>query len=341
MITIDGIIYNLQSFGGISVYFNELIQGMVKSNYQAEILLYKNKEFEFDTSDLKLQYRKPRILERYRNVSDIKTRVLHTSYYRVHKSPNLNVKNVTTVHDFTYEKYRGGMSKFIHSLQKYHAIKNSDIVICISNNTARDLLKYCPISEDKIRVIYNGVSPSYKHISNMSDMRVNNSVLFVGAREGYKNFVLAVKAVGKLHGLKLTIVGGGSLKKYERELLEKYLKNRYEHFTFLSNEDLNIQYNTAYALVYPSSYEGFGIPVLEAMQAGCPVICANTSSLPEVGGNAPIYIDDINEFTLKEALELVNLKRNVMIERGLLQAQKFSWSKCVNETIKVYNELNI
>ncbi|MCZ6127561.1 glycosyltransferase, partial [Escherichia coli] len=75
----------------------------------------------------------------------------------------------------------------------------------------------------------------------MSDMRVNNSVLFVGAREGYKNFVLAVKAVGKLHGLKLTIVGGGSLKKYERELLEKYLKNRYEHFTFLSNEDLNIQ----------------------------------------------------------------------------------------------------
>ncbi|EOU8229881.1 glycosyltransferase, partial [Escherichia coli] len=184
-------------------------------------------------------------------------------------------------------------------------------------------------------------SPSYKHISNMSDMRVNNSVLFVGAREGYKNFVLAVKAVGKLHGLKLTIVGGGSLKKYERELLEKYLKNRYEHFTFLSNEDLNIQYNTAYALVYPSSYEGFGIPVLEAMQAGCPVICANTSSLPEVGGNAPIYIDDINEFTLKEALELVNLKRNVMIERGLLQAQKFSWSKCVNETIKVYNELNI
>ncbi|EEY5971546.1 glycosyltransferase family 1 protein, partial [Escherichia coli] len=134
-----------------------------------------------------------------------------SSYYRVHKSPNLNVKNVTTVHDFTYEKYRGGMSKFIHSLQKYHAIKNSDIVICISNNTARDLLKYCPISEDKIRVIYNGVSPSYKHISNMSDMRVNNSVLFVGAREGYKNFVLAVKAVGKLHGLKLTIVGGGSL----------------------------------------------------------------------------------------------------------------------------------
>ncbi|HDV2828375.1 TPA: glycosyltransferase family 1 protein, partial [Escherichia coli] len=64
MVTIDGIIYNLQSFGGISVYFNELIQGMVKSNYQAEILLYKNKEFEFDTSDLKLQYRKPRILER-------------------------------------------------------------------------------------------------------------------------------------------------------------------------------------------------------------------------------------------------------------------------------------
>ncbi|HHH7426999.1 TPA: glycosyltransferase, partial [Escherichia coli] len=210
MVTIDGIIYNLQSFGGISVYFNELIQGMVKSNYQAEILLYKNKEFEFDTSDLKLQYREPRILERYRNVSDIKTRVLHSSYYRVHKNPNLNVKNVTTVHDFTYEKYRGGMSKFIHSLQKYHAIKNSDIVICISNNTARDLLKYCPISEDKIRVIYNGVSPSYKHISNIPDIRVNNSVLFVGAREGYKNFVLAVKAVGKLHGLKLTIVGGGS-----------------------------------------------------------------------------------------------------------------------------------
>ena len=147
MVFFVGFFFFFQLFGGICVYFNEIIQWIAKSYYLSDILLYKNKEFEFDTNNLKLQYRTPGVLERYKNVSDVKGGVFHSSYYRVHKNPYLNVKNVTTVHDFTYEKYRGGMSKFIHTLQKYHAIKNSDIVICISNNTARDLLKYCPISE--------------------------------------------------------------------------------------------------------------------------------------------------------------------------------------------------
>jgi mannosyltransferase len=338
MLIIDGIIYHLQSHGGITVYFNELIKGVKQKNINYRLMKFNDSQnYEKTSMDIEcVDIVQARMLERYRNVKILSDSpiLLHSSYYRV--SNKKNVTNITTVHDFTYEKYVKGFSKTVHCWQKYHAIKNSAAVICVSENTASDLLKYCPINENKIHIIPNGVSPIYRslEVPSMSD---NKTIIFIGSRAGYKNFELSVKAISLFQGGVLNIVGGGALSRVERELLDKYLKDRYCFLGKLSDEDLNYQYNTAYALLYPSLYEGFGIPILEAMKAGCPVVAMNRSSIPEVAGVGAILIDEPKVELLIEALINVSFVKEKLIAAGFKQSEKYSWKKCVEQTTNVYN----
>ncbi len=330
MIIYDGIIESIQRQGGVSVVFKELI--IRSSNYQ-----YMSYVDESMISESSKKYRL-RFLERYRSVSlkkiNKKKYLFHSTYYRLCKD---DIPIVTTVHDFTYEKYVKGPAKWIHCWQKYRAIKNSDIIICVSENTAKDLMKYCPVNRDKLRVIYNGVSDSYYPL--FPKLKLTNEVLFVGARGGYKNFDLAVRALSKLPDLSLSIVGGGALNKSEIQALESYLSNRYQWLGRLTDEELNAAYNRAYALLYPSSYEGFGIPVIEAMKAGCPVVAVNKSSIPEVAGDAAFLVEEPTVDNLISALKEVDHRRPLLVKKGLIQASKFSWDKCFEETCAVYKEL--
>ncbi|MFO6423834.1 glycosyltransferase family 4 protein [Motilimonas sp. KMU-193] len=328
MIYIDLIINKLQSHGGISVYFNELTSRLSKENIKVTFLNEKNDKTSIFERPLKW-------LERYRSVKiNSKKGVLHSSYYRV--SNNKEIKLVNTVHDFTYEKFIKGPAKWIHCWQKYRAILRSDIVICVSQNTANDLFHYCPIEASKVRVIYNGVSEIYSPL-NLRER--TNEVLFVGARAGYKNFSLAVEAVAKIPDLSLSIVGGGMLSKNETRLLEHHLPGRYQWLGRLSDNDLNVAYNRAYALLYPSSYEGFGIPILEAMRAGCPVIAVNVSSIPEVAGDAAVLTPKADTDLFVDALKSVASRRESLMHAGFEQAKLFSWDKCYIETLQVYKEL--
>ncbi|PMH39151.1 mannosyltransferase [Vibrio cyclitrophicus] len=333
MILYDGIIEELQKGGGISVLFTQLLKNTKEYIYLSYSDLSKI------SNDNHVIQRKSRFMERYRDVplsSDIpyKSYVFHSTYYRLPKCSDIPI--VTTVHDFTYEKYKSGPAKWLHCLQKYRAIKNSNLIICVSNNTAVDLLKYCDVDEEKIRVVYNGVSDVYRPIN---DRVQTNSVLFVGARGGYKNFDIAVKAVSSTDHLSLSIVGGGELTVREKKMLDTYLPNRYRCLGYLSDADLNLEYNKAYCLLYPSNYEGFGIPVIEAMRAGCPVIAINSSSIPEVAGDAAILVKDARLDLLVDALLHANEFREEYIKRGYIQSQKFSWDTCVEKTRSVYDEL--
>ncbi|WP_071809257.1 glycosyltransferase family 4 protein [Franconibacter pulveris] len=326
----DGILSNLQSYGGITVYFRELISRLNKSEhvvveYNAQASLSKNSII-----------RKPRLLERYRNfqMKDLEASVFHSTYYRIPDVKKMPV--ITTVHDFTYELYVQGMKKKVHSWQKNKAIHASDIIVCVSNNTANDLLKYCKVDEDKIHVIYNGVSEDYFPLN----LEATNQVLFVGARSGYKNFSLAVKAISQTKGLFLGIIGGGDLSSKEEAMLNSLLPSRYKYYGKVTNEELNYLYNTAYCLLYPSEYEGFGIPVIEAMRARCPVIAANRSSIPEVAGNSAILLNTITVNNLADALMTVSSCRTSLVNNGLLQANKFSWNRCFLETEQIYKELS-
>ncbi|WP_220797582.1 glycosyltransferase family 4 protein, partial [Paraclostridium bifermentans] len=271
--------------------------------------------------------------------------IFHSSYYRI--ANQRNVINIVTVHDFTYEYFISGLAKKIHVLQKKNAIKKSDGIICVSENTKEDLIKFYPyIDENKIKVIYNGVSDDFYNIED-SENKNNNRysqqkfIMFVGDRSGYKNFDVAIKVVENMENYKLMIIGGKELSQYEIRLLKNSIGDRYEHLKGISNEELNILYNSAFCLLYPSSYEGFGIPVIEAMKSGCPVVAMKCSSIPEVAGNAGVLVENKNYDEFIEAVKKLENQpfRGNIIKAGFKQAQKFSWEKTYKDTVEFYKEI--
>ena len=342
----DNIIYSLQKAGGISTYWNELSSRLKKNKLDITFYGFENENiFGKDINqeiESKIISKFARYLPFLKKLP--KNSIFHSSYYRV--SNQKDIVNITTVHDFTYEYYRKGLAKYIHSLQKGRAINKSDGIICVSENTKKDLLKFYPnINDDKIKVIYNGVSNTFFQLTQPSNYLTNNYeklknkkyILYVGDRKGYKNFDIAIKVFQKLNDFIFVIVGGGDLRDDEKELLQK----EYFHYQGISTKDLNILYNNAFCLLYPSSYEGFGIPILEAMKAGCPVVSTNISSIPEVAGDAGLLVDkvEVKEF-VKAILKLENKEfRNEIISKGFEQAKKFSWDKCFEETLEFYKKV--
>lgn len=346
MIHIDGIIYSLQRSGGISIYFSEVIKRLILDrDMDCNIQIYKN------SNHVLREYRQDHILPtnntyiplslyRYIDVPlSERAEVFHSSYYRL---PSRNfrrrVKVVTTVHDFTYERFSSGLVKYVHFTQKKRAILNSDIIVCISRNTKEDLISFIPEARDKdIRVVYNGVSDSFGPIGTKSEPKTK-FVVYVGSRSGYKNFSSVVDALSCLPDFHLEIVGGGPLSKIEVAYLESKVRGRYLHHSFATNEKLNTIYNTAHCLVYPSLYEGFGIPAIEAMKSGCPVIASNTSSLPEVCSDAAILLDEVNGANIAEAIStLTNVTtRAQYVSKGLLNAKRFSWDHTYSSLKDIY-----
>ncbi len=328
-IHLDNIIYSLQTMGGISVYWGELTKKLSLMKKDVQILQYQdNKWCRYSSFKKQLQ----------------KADIFHSSYYRISKQKD--IVNIITVYDFTYEYYRSGLAKYIHTYQKMRAIKNSDGIICISENTKNDLIKFNPnIDENKIQTIYLSADESFELLESPKDglkkvfkeLIDKKYVLYVGDRSDYKNFDIAVKTTQQIHNCILVIVGGGALRDGETKLLQK----DYFHYQGISAEDLNILYNNAFCLLYPSSYEGFGIPVLEAMRAGCPVVSTNLSSIPEVAGDAGLLVNNIKvEEFVKEIEKLEdNEFRDKIIAKGLEQSKKFSWDRCFEETFEFYKEV--
>lgn len=344
----DNIVYSLQKAGGISAYWSELSERLFKSSAKSEFYGYPNTNIftEYLDKNVKeessVSYKVARYLNFQKRLD--KGSIFHSSYYRI--ANQKDVVNITTVHDFTYEYYRNGLAKFIHSWQKGKAINNSDGIICISENTRKDLLKFYPhIEEDKIEVIYNGVSDVFTQLQNPSkqlneqfeSIRDKKYILYVGDRSSYKNFDIAVGILKNLDDFVLVVVGGKEFYKNELQGLE----DRTFHYRGISAQEINILYNNAFCLLYPSSYEGFGIPIVEAMQAGCPVVSTNISSIPEVASSAGLLVDKINLDSFVREIQKLddNSFRNEVIANGLEQAKKFSWDKCFEETYRFYEKI--
>jgi mannosyltransferase len=338
MILYDGIITSLQATGGVSILFNELIKRMSSSGVKHKISIFDDKFCHKLGGEDGCILQSPRLLERYRDaIAPIEYDIFHSTYYRLPQGGRGKI--VTTVHDYTYERYRSNIAKWIHSVQKNRAIKHSDIIICVSESTRQDLIEYSGSSyEDRTVVIHNGASDEYKILKNII---VKPQIIFVGSRSGYKNFKSLVYAISPLKGIDLVCVGGGNFTREEVQLLENYLPLRCRHLGFLTNKELNIEYNQSLCFVYPSLYEGFGIPVLEAMRSGCPVVAVNCSSIPEVAGNAALLLEVGDPFDIRQAIEsfMVTETREKYISRGIVQSEKFSWDKTYSETISVYDKL--
>jgi mannosyltransferase len=339
---LDGIVFSLQKYGGISVYFQELLKrlnGILDLTVSLETPLMNN---EIKTGEC-FYIRQRRLLERYRycrEVGNIQPTLFHSSYYREYE--NKKIPKVVTVHDFIYERYSKGLKRSVHEYQKHNAIKSAQAIICISNSTRDDLLEYVGLQQGQsLNVIHNGVSTIYRPLYNYND---NNRlfILYVGDRRGYKNFAKLLLAMGFLKDIYLYCVGGGSFNDVELGSISDNIKSKILHFGFVSDEELNVLYNKALCLVYPSKYEGFGIPVIEAMKAGCPVVSINCRAVLEIGGSAlTVSEDDPECIAYNIGLMLSQDYRVKKINLGFENAEQFSWWGTHSKTLGIYKMISL
>lgn len=354
---LDNIIFSLQRGGGASIVWQEHLKRLInEKEFVCRFIEYDNAEtnifrsqISIPTNDITLLSSKLLFIKRYLNLNIRRDEpfIFHSSHYRINKDKQC--KNITTVHDFTYERYVRGIRRIVHSEQKWDSIKKSDAIICVSESTKRDLLYYIPsINESKIKVVYNGVSNGFTTISK-ADYILNlpfenyEYILYVGSRHvEYKNFKAVVQVCKELN-LPLITVGGEPLLRDEKRWLDTELgKNKYTNYWKTPTSELNELYNRALALIYPSVYEGFGIPIIEAQKASCPAIAFATSSIPEVIGNTDTLVEEISTNAIIEVVKRLlsegNFRKKV-IDEGILNSSRFSWDKTYQDTLAVYREV--
>lgn len=340
MITLDGIIFSLQRHGGVSAYFRELIKFADKQELNGVVRLAGpcRGRIPSELKTLTCEIAAPRSFERYRACSlPPSSSVFHSSYYRL--PDDRRVPSVVTVHDFIYERYHKGPRRWIHSWQKNAAIRAARSIICVSDSTRRDLLEFVGVKPGQsVHVIHNGVSDVYRPLEHQPSSAP--FVLYVGLRGGYKNFAQALRAMEFLPDFELHCVGGGRFRQDELADLSDSIARRVRYLGFVGDEALNALYNQAVCLLYPSSYEGFGIPVVEAMRAGCPVVSVGCRAVTEVGGDALTIAEALDARALADAvLKTVSADRTNLIEKGLLAAGAYSWEKTHAGTLAVYRSL--
>ncbi len=345
MIYLDDIIFSLQRHGGVTVIWENLINALISNGVDSRFIDFRNAmtnkvrpAIQIPRNQLILRERLPIPIERFRSVkiNDKYPFVFHSSHYRICNNPIAT--NVTTLHDFTYEYFFSGFRKKLHIWQKYNAIRKADVIVCISESTRCDLLKFLPNTpKEKIRVIYNGVSDKYRPSEDIIPDYAD-CILFIGGRQSYKNFPFAA-ASAKAIGKRLLIVGS-PLSDDEKSMMEKELgRERYIIHTHPDDLTLNRIYNSVVCLIYPSLYEGFGIPVVEAQKAGCPVIAMNSSCIPEVMGEGGILLSDSSTDEFKSKFKILQTERKNLVEAGLQNSRRFSWDKMTSEYLDLYEEL--
>lgn len=285
------------------------------------------------------------------SINNFHPKILHETYFSLDGYCPVGAKRVLTVYDMIHEKYadsfEGSMGT---SNPKKISAQRADHVICISESTRQDLVNICEIPIEKTSVIYLGVDDIFSAIPQEIDTQLKlprNFLLYVGKRGGYKNFSRFLKAFAILTSIKknfsIVCFGGGKLTNAELAMASVAGLRPDQLMHYAGEDDLLAAiYRQADALVYPSLYEGFGLPPLEAMASGCPVICSNTSSLPEVVGTAGEYFDPTSQESMIKAMEAVMSsldRKQDLIGKGYKQAAKFSWEKCAQETMGVYRKL--
>ena len=269
------------------------------------------------------------------------------------------LKNVITIHDMAHKYYPDTTSERIFKYLKKlpQAAEKADLIIAVSENTKKDILKFLDVSDKKIKVVYNGVDRIFRPIKNKGLLDVAKKkynlhekfILYLGAIQPRKNITGLIRAYGMLckesnFKHKLVIGGGvGWKNKDTYTLIEEIgLKDKIVFTGYIPEYDLPLVYNLADIFVFPSFYEGFGLPVLEAMACGIPVVTSNSSSLPEIAGDAAVLIDpgSVNELAggIRRILSDEDLReRN--ITKGLERANLFTWEKCARETLEAFSQV--
>ena len=351
-----------QRYGGISRYVYEVASRLPKFGAEAEISCIHNHNHyfrdKFGLVDMSKSNKLLRLAElgtyfyvnRVKTFFELKRRhydIVHPTYYYAFKPKH--GKFIITVHDMTHEKYSGiyPVNRRVIAAKK-KMVHQADRIIAVSMNTKRDIIDYYPdVDPAKISVIHHGalgkMSVQEGKAESFSYMNGHDYILFVGMRGMYKNFARFFEAVRPvLAGYKelhIFCAGGGAFTGQEHELFGEYASR--VHQAGLSDSELAAAYSNALCFVFPSEYEGFGIPILEAFACGCPVVCSNTSSLPEVAGECAEYFDPVDIDGMSEAILRViedSALRQKLSKSGRERLKIFDWDKTAREHIACYEE---
>lgn len=325
----DDIVFSLQRFGGITEYWRQMttrIEAMPSFSVRRSIGTR---------------------LGRMRRLSST-CEIFHSSYYRTARGPT--VRNVTTVHDLAYELgfVGSGVRAALHRAEHRRAFFASDVLICVSSNTRDDLLRVYPAlaARCEILVIPHGVSlPEPKSQTSPSLMAGTPYILFVGGRGAYKNFfnaLVAFSASGLARaGFRLLCTGKELSRDEASRIASLGLTGCVVSAGTIDQASLAQLYVQAYCLLYPSLFEGFGMPLLEAMGLGCPVVASNTSAIPEIAGDAALLVDGTDPDAIAAALLQLRepALRERLVARGRGRASLFTWERSASEHARVYSSL--
>ncbi len=362
----DHQIFSSQKYGGISRYFYNLNRELEKTRdistssvltfsnnqYISHSEIFKHTKF-FPSIDFKgkgkLMSSMNKILSK-RRLTKKQFDVFHPTYYDPYFLKHIGSRPfVLTVHDMIHEKFGNMFSRFDNtSKYKKLLVEKASKIIAVSENTKKDLVEMFGTDESKVEVIYHAYNASVSIYDGYEFRMVlpEEYILFVGNRGGYKNFVRFIKGVSRLllknRHLCVVCVGGGGFTFQELKLF-KILKVKYQVLQLnLNDSQLCEVYKKACLFCFPSIYEGFGIPILESFYNECPVICSNTSSLPEVAKNGAIYFDPYSESSIFMAANKVlesEFVRTKLVESGLSRLKNFSWEISAVKTKTIYEDV--
>lgn len=352
--------FSYQNFGGVSKYYFELMRNFDLETKAEIALKFSNNEFALELGLKATPFfaRKNFIGKRF--IMNLLNKtcltpgiragnydVLHATYFDPYFINLTSKPKVITVHDLTFDIFPQYFKSYDFSKHsnKAKCLNAVDAIIAVSENTKKDIIKYYHIPEEKIQVVYHGVNmlkKSSAEIENMPD----KFILFVGNRYGYKNFVFFIQSISPLllneNDLNVVCIGGGQFSEQEKYLFNSLGIFDQLKFVSFSEERLQWLYANALLFIFPSLYEGFGMPILEAFSNNCPVAVSNRSCFPEIAGDAALYFEPDNKDSILDIVSSLvydsSIRESFKV-KGAKRVEQFSWKKAAVETVNFYKKV--
>jgi len=355
-------IFSLQDYGGISRYFTELIPRVASMDgFEVSVHMGLSPN-RYGLQEMRSQFASFRYVyfpfggnmryvvallnevwfQSYISMRSGHIDAVHITYFPT-RMPTTHARLTTTVYDMSPERFPGRVSRTLLSARKRACVARCSRIIAISESTKRDLVEFYNV--DPLLVDVTPLANSL-HAEPGRDTVRRPYALFVGRRDGYKNFDRFVRVWAEMRSIRedflLVCVGGGRFTESEQRTITQLGLSR--SIVWMSGSDalLASLYAHAQTLIYPSLYEGFGLPPLEAMHYGCPVVCSNSSSLPEVVGDAAVTVDTADSGALASGIAAAigdPILRAQLISAGRAREASFTWDRTAAVTVESYRRL--